>query len=110
MLELFNQSEKVTGSEVEQKEAVDLMKKFGFVAQISPKAEFLGEYRIANEKEMYIVPSLLPEDTTNQTQIPKENDKNVRVVYFHLPDGFLPPMLFDQMVTMCINRNEEILW
>jgi len=116
MLESFNKSEQVSGSEIKREQTVDLMKKFGFVAQISPKAKFLllEGSRIANEKEIYIVPSLLPKDITYQKQIPKENDKNVRVVYFHLPDGFLPPMLFDQMVTMCINRNEakkkEILW
>jgi len=114
MLEKFNSSEQVTGSVVKREQTVDLMKKFGFVAQISPKAKFLEEARISNEKEMYIVPSLLSKDTTNQKQIHEENDKNVRVVYFYLPDGFLPPMLFDQMVTLCINRNEakqeEILW
>jgi len=114
MLKLFNHSEQATGFVVNREQTVYLMKKFGFAAQIFPKAKFLEETRIATEKEMYIVPSLLPEDTTNQKQIHEENDKNVRVVYFHLPDGFLPPMLFDQMVTMCINRNkakqEEILW
>ena len=114
MLEAFNNSERVTGSEVKRKQTVDLMEKFGFVAQISPNANFLEETKIANEKDVYIVPSLLPEDTTNKRQIPEENDDNVRVVYYNLPDGFLPPILFDQMVTACINRNEikeeEILW
>ena len=77
MLEAFNNSEQVTGSEVKQKQTVDLMKKFGFVAQISPSAKFLEETKIANEKDIYIIPSLLPEDTTNKRQIPEENDDNV---------------------------------
>ena len=114
MLEAFNNSEHVAGSEVERKQTVDLMKKFGFVAQISPKANFLEETKIANEKDVYIVPSLLPEDTENKRQIPAENDDDIRAVYYNLPDSFLPPILFDQMVTACINRNEvkeeEILW
>ena len=114
MLDTFNHSENVTGYEVQRRQTVDLMKKFGFVAQISPKAKFLEETKVANEEDVYIVPSLLPEDTSNNRHVPTQNDKGVRVVFFHLPDGFLPPVLYDQMVTACINRNaiegEEILW
>jgi len=116
MLESFNKSEHVGGFEITRGQTVDLMKKFGFLAQISPKATFLEEEKVAGEKEVYIVPFLLSENPTNEEQMPKENDDDVRVkeVYFRLPDGFLPPMLFDQMVTACINRNdvkeEEILW
>ena len=110
----FNHSETVTGYEVQRRQTVDLMKKFGFVAEISPKAKFLEGAKIANEKAVYIVPSLLPEDISISRQIPEQNDKGVRVVFYHLPDGFLPPVLYDQMVTACINRNEikeeEILW
>ena len=114
MLEAFNSSERKAGSEIERKQTIDLMKKFGFVAQLTPKAEFLEEANIANEKEIFIVPSLLPKDTTNKKEIPKVDNPNVRVVYFYFPDQFLPPILFDQMVTKCIDRNEfkseAILW
>ena len=114
MLESLNDSEHVAGFTVERKQTIDIMKKFGFVAQVSHKAEFLEEAKISNEKEIFIVPSLLPEDSTNQEKIPEVDDSNVRVVYFYLPDHFLPPILFDQMVTTCINRNEfkceNILW
>ena len=113
MLESFNSSEKKAGFEAQRQQTVDLIKKFGFVAQVTPKATFLEE-EIDNEKEIFIVPSLLPKDTINQKQIPEVGDNNVRVVYFYLPDHFLPPMLFDQMVTQCIDRNEfkheTILW
>ena len=114
MLEYFNSSEDAAGFEVEQEQTKDLMKRFGFVSQINPKAKFLEEVKIPNEKEIFIVPSLLPEDTTNERPIPEEHDSNVRVVYFYLPDHFLSPILFDQMVTKCIDRNEfkreNILW
>ena len=114
MLISFNSSEKVAGFEIEQEQTIDIMKKFGFVAQISPKAKFLEAAKIPNEKEIFIVPSLLPEDAPNQLPIPAEDDSSVRVVYFYLPDHFLPPILFDQMVTKCIDRNEfkreTILW
>ena len=114
MLTSFNNSENVAGFGVEREQSIDLMKKFGFVAQTSPKAKFLEEAKIPKEKEIFIVPSLLPEDATNQLPIPAENDSSVRVVYYYLPDHFLPPILFDQIVTKCIDRNEfkreTILW
>ena len=114
MLGCFKSSEKVGCHEIELDQTIDLMKRFGFVAQISSKAKFLEEVKMPKEKEIFIVPSLLPEDGANQKQIPDENDSSVRVVYFYLPDHFLPPILFDQMVTKCIDRNEfkreTILW
>ena len=114
MLGCFKSSEKVGCHEIELDQTIDLMKRFGFVAQISSKAKFLEAVKIPKEKEIFIVPSLLPEDDANQEQIPDENDSSVRVVYFYLPDHFLPPILFDQMVTKCIDRNEfkreTILW
>ena len=114
MLNAFNDSENPTGFKVQLRQAVDLMKKIRFAAQISPKAKFLEEIKIGSEKDAFIVPSLLPEDTSNNRPVPEDNADGVRVVFFYLPDGFLPPVLYDQMVTMCINRNvvkeEEILW
>ena len=114
MLGYFKSSEKVGSREIERDQTIDLMKRFGFVAEISPKAKFLEEAKLPKEKDIFIAPSLLPDDTTNQKQIPEEKDSSVRVVYFYLPDHFLPPILFDQMVTKCIDRNEfkreTILW
>ena len=113
MLELFNSSVDYATFEIELKQAVDLMKKFYFVAQIDHKAKFLKGVKIGNEKELYIVPSLLPMDTP-QHDVPESHYGNIKTVYFCLPDGFLPPMLFSQMMAMCINRNkdkqEDILW
>ena len=115
MLELFNGSEKYASFEIEQQHAVDIMKKFYFVAQIDHRAKFLKGVKIGNENELYIVPSLLPKDEENsQQQNPETGYDKVRVVHFYLPDRFIPPMLFSQMMAMSINRNEdkreEILW
>ena len=113
MLELFNSLEKYASFEIELKQAIDLMKKFYFVAQVDHRTKFLEGVKIGNEKELYIVPSLLPMDTPKQN-VPESHHGNVKTVYFYLPDGFLPPMLFSQMMAMCINRNkdkqEDILW
>ena len=107
MLDSFNNSG-VTGYQIKQLEAVDLMKRFGFLAQISPKTKILEDVKIdTKEKALYIVPSLLPDDTNNQKKVPEKNAKDVRIIYFHFPDEFLPPMLFNQLVSMCVNRNED---
>ena len=114
MLQSFNKSENVAGFEVERELTIDLMKKFGFVSQVTPKAKFLEEAKISNEKEIFIVPSLLPEESTSKQPQPEEKESIVQVVYFYLPDHFLPPILFDHMATKCIDRNEfkreTILW
>ena len=108
MLDCFNKSG-VTGYQIQQNEAVDLMKWFGFIAQISPKTKILDKAVkiVTQEKELYIVPSLLPDDDKDHKWLPGKDNKNVRIIYYSFPDGFLPLMLFNQLVAMCINRNEE---
>ena len=92
----------VTGYQIHQNEVVDLMKRFGFIVQFSPKTKILDkEAKIfTQEKELYIVPFLLPADDKDQ------KEKNDRIV-FYFPDKILPLMLFNQLIAMCINRNEE---
>ena len=113
MLDSFHKSG-VTGYQLKQNEAVDLMKWFGFLAQISSNTKILEEKIKKNEEEVYIVPSLLPDDITNEKKIPVKGDDDVRIIYYYFPDNFLPPMLYNQVVAMCINRNEEkredLLW
>ena len=108
MLDCFNNSG-VTGYQIQQNEAVDLMKWFGFIAQISPKTKILDQEVkiVTQEKGLYIVPSLLPDDDKDQKVLPEKDSKNVRIVYYYFPDDFLPLMLFSQLIAMCINRNEE---
>ena len=116
MLDCFNDS-RTTGDQIKQRAAVDLMKRFGFLAEISSKTKIkiLEDVKIiTQEKAIYIVPSLLPDDTANQKRVPESNDENVRIIYYQFPEKFLPPMLFNQVVAMCINRNEdkheELIW
>ena len=115
MLDSFNNS-RATGDKIKQRATVDLMKRFGFLAEISAKTKILEEdvNIITQEKAIYIVPSLLPDDTANQKRVPESNDENVRIIYYQFPEQFVPPMLFNQVVAMCINRNEdkheELIW
>ena len=107
MLECFNNSGG-TGYQIKHREAVDLMKRFGFLAEISPNTKISEDVKIlTQEKALYIVPSLLPDDIANDKRVPERDDNNVRIIYFHFPEGFLPPMLFNQVVAICINRNED---
>ncbi|XP_065916153.1 uncharacterized protein [Dysidea avara] len=108
MLDLFNKSEKEVDFSIAQVEAVDLMKKFGFAAQISKRTYFLEEkYDFTREDELYIVPSMLLEDDSTDKLIPTEEDLNARIVYFYFPDEFVAPVIYNHMVSMCINRNED---
>ena len=113
MLDSFQKSG-VIGYQIKQNEAVELMKWFGFLAQISCNTKILEEKIKKNEKEVYIVPSLLPDDMTNEKKIPEKDENDVRIIYYYFPDKFLPSILFNQVVAMCINRNEEkredLLW
>ena len=114
MLDWFNNSGG-TGNQIKLQPAVDLMKRFGFIAQISQKTKILeGVKNIKDEKVLYVVPSMLPDDKDNMKKIPEKSNENVRVIFYYFPDEFLPPMLFNQLVAMCIDRNEEkredLLW
>jgi len=108
MLDLFNKSEKAIDFSIAQEQAVDLMKKFGFAAQISNNTYFLEEtYDFTREDELYIVPSMLLGDDDTDKLIPNKEDRNARIVYFYFPDEFVAPVIYNHMVSMCINRNEE---
>jgi len=108
MLALFNKSEKAVDFSIAQEEAVGLMKRFGFAARISSNTYFLEEtHDFTREEELYIVPSMLLEDENADKLIPNEEDVDARLVYFYFPDEFVAPVIYNHMVSMCINRNEE---
>ena len=113
MLDLFNSAD--NSFKVNLKEAIDLMKKFGFVSQIKCTTQFLEEEERFEENEgILIVPSLLPEDTTNNKPLPLERDPNVMVVFYKFPDQFIAPIIYNNMVAECITwnaeRNKHLLW
>ena len=116
MLELFNKSEQHTGFGILAKEAINLMKKFGFVAQINSNTHLLEDEDDFDEEEnLLIVPSLFPDDIHNQKPVPNEiDDRNVLAVYYFFPDGFVSPTVYNNMVAECINRNtekqEDLMW
>jgi len=113
MLDLFNKVD--TSFKLLLKEAIDLMKKFGFVAQIKRSTRFLEEDEgFEEEEDILIVPSLLPEDINNKKPLPLESDPNVLVVYYRFPDHFISPMIYNNMIAECITwnaeRNKNLMW
>ena len=113
MLDLFNSAD--NSFKVIPKEAIDLMKKFGFVAQIKRTTRFLEEEESFEEDEgVLIVPTLLPDDPANTKPLPLEGDPNVMVVFFKFPDQFIAPMIYYSMVAECISwnaeKNKHLLW
>jgi len=115
MLNLFNNSETATSFDVDTIKAVDLLKKFHFVASISSGTSFLEEKdTFYQEKNLLIVPTLLPEDPDNKKKIPSEDDPNVRIVYYYFPDCFISPTIYTNMIAECINCNEkrrqDLIW
>ena len=73
----------VTGYPIKQNKAVDLMRWFGLLVQISNKAMILEAKFNKDEEAVYIVPSLLPDDITNQKRIPKKHNDNIRIMYYY---------------------------
>ena len=112
MLDLFNSVG--TSFEIVQEEAIGLLKKFGFVAQIKRSTRFLEDDGFEQNEEILIVPSLLPEDTSNTKSLPIQGDPNVMVVYYKFPDHFIAPMIYNNMVAGCISwnaeRNKSLMW
>ena len=41
-------------------------------------------------------------------------DKDVRIVYFRFPDGFVPTTVYSQVLATCFKRNadrsEQLIW
>jgi len=115
MLDEFNKSEMDTCSGIVPQEAIDLMKRFGFVAEISTNMYFLEECdTFHQEEDLLIVPTLLPEDPQNLKQVPNSTDPNTKVVFYYFPDRFISPTIYNNMVAGCINRNteknEDLIW
>ena len=105
MLEAFNKSECEKGTEVQ--EAIDLMKTFDSVAEISIQTYFLEKNDAFCQEDLLIVPSLVAMDTHNEKWIPNEGDPKVMVVYYDFPGCFILPNIYNSMVAECINWNTE---
>jgi len=109
MTQRFNEDQKQFGFSLEPREVIGLVKHFKLIAGVDKNARFLEEARhpmLGNdEKEVYIVPSMLPLNLPDNTTLPSPKDKHSCVVHFMFPARFLPLMMFYQLLSDCIERN-----
>ena len=116
MLQMFNKLHRAVGCEVSFDQAITCLTKFGFIAEISNKAEFLEElhpWSKEEERRIFIVPSQLPADK-GERKLSFIEEKRVWSIHFVFPDGFISLTVFHQMVAECINwngkREQNIAW
>ena len=114
-LQMFNTLHRVIGCEISFNQAIALLSKFGFIAEISNTTEFLEESHpwSEEEKRIFIVPSQLPEGK-EEKRSKFIRGKHAWTIYFAFMDGFIPLTIFYQMIAACINWNESrkqnIVW
>ena len=109
MLQMFNQLHRAVGCEIAFDQAVTFLIKFGFIAEISITTEFLEElhpWSKEEEKQIFIVPSQLPEDK-GEKRLSFADKKHVWSLQFTFPDGFISLTLFHHMIAASINWNDK---
>ena len=108
MVSKFNDEQKF-GLSINSKQAIEFAQLFGFVAKVDANTCFLEElhHRPLSKNRVFIVPPMLPLKLPDDVKVPEDKDPQARVVYFKFPEGFIPQMVFYQMLTACINRNIE---
>ena len=65
-------------------------------------------------KKTFIVPPMLPIELPEDTKLPNDSDPQARIVYFNFSEGFIPEMVYYQVLGFCVarnmKRNEIICW
>jgi len=92
-----------------------LLEKFSLAAKVPPKTKFPGEIAFSEPAEVYMVPSLLIYDQTNEFQAKESNDI---VVVYHFGGKFLPETIFNKLLVRTMHwcfeektrKNHEIKW
>ena len=116
MVNKFNKEQEKFGLLLSTKQAIEFAQLFGFVAEVHSNTYFLEEeYQPpVSEKRVFIVPPMLPFKLPDNVQLPDDKDPQARIVYFKFSEGFIPPMVYYQMLSACIDRNirrqENLYW
>ena len=115
MVKRFNTEQKFSLL-IDTKQAIEFAQIFGFIAEVSKSTYFLEESHqpTKKEKRVFIVPPMLPLKLPDDLRLPEDKNPQARVVYFKFPEGFIPQMVYYQMLITCINRNikrnEPLYW
>ena len=116
MVNKFNKEQEKFGLPISTKQAIEFAQLFGFVAEVHSNTCFLEELHQppVSEKRVFIVPPMLPLKLPDDVKLPDDKDPQARIVYFKFSEGFIPLMVFFQMLSACVNRNirreENLYW
>ena len=116
MVNKFNKEQDKFGILLSTKQAIEFAQLFGFVAEVHSNTYFLEELHQppVSAKRVFIVPPMLPFKLPDDIKLPDDNDPQARIVYFRFSEGFIPPMVYYQMLSTCIDRNirreENLYW
>ena len=112
----FNKEQEKFGLTLTTEQAIDFAQQFGFIVEVSNTTSFLEEKYQPPEsnKKTFIVPPMLPLELPKNVQLPKDHDPQARIVYFKFSEGFIPLMVYYQVLGSCIDRNvkrnEDLYW
>ena len=112
----FNKEQGKFGLALTTEQAIDFAQQFGFIVEVSNNTYFLEEkYQPpTSKKKTFIAPPMLPLELPKNVQLPKDHDPQARIVYFKFSEGFIPLMVYYQVLGSCIDRNikrnEDLYW
>ena len=107
MVNRFNKEQEKFGLPLSTKQAIEFAQLFGFIAEVHNNTYFLEELHQppVSEKRVFIVPPMLPLKLPDDVKLPNHEDPQARIVYFRFSEGFIPMMVYYQMLSACIDRN-----
>ena len=116
MVNKFNKEQQKFGLPLTTDQAIEFAQLFDFMAEVNSNTYFLEELQQPplSKKRVFVVPPMLSLKLPDDLNLPDDKNPQARIVYFKFPEGFIPPMVFYQMLTACIDRNikrnENLYW
>ena len=116
MVNKFNKEQEKFGLPLNTKQAIEFAQLFGFIAEVHSNTYFLEEEHQppVSAKRVFIVPPMLPFKLPDDVNLPDDKDPQACIVYYKFSEGFIPPMVYYQMLSACIERNirreENLYW
>ena len=116
MVSKFNKEQEKFGLPLSTDQAIEFAQLFDFIAEVNSSTYFLEELQQppVSKKRVFVVPPMLSLKLPDNVNLPDDKSPQARIVYFKFPEGFIPLMVFYQMLTACIDRNikrnENLYW
>ena len=116
MVNKFNEEQKKFGLSLSTEQAIEFAQLFGFITQVNNNTHFLEESHQlpVSKNRVFIVPPMLPLKLPSNITLPDDKTPQACIVYFKFLEGFIPEMVYYQMLGTCIDRNikrkERLYW